>query len=126
MNVRQAVINIRNSKLPDPKVLGNAGSFFKNPVIDFDKAEYLKNTFPEMPFYEDKSGSAKLSAAWLIEKCGWKGKRYGDAGVHEKQALVIVNYGKATGTQIVELSENIKRSVLETFGIQLESEVEIV
>ena len=125
-NVRQAVINIRASKLPDPKILGNAGSFFKNPVIDFSKADLLKNAFPEMPVYEDKSGLAKLSAAWLIEKCGWKGKRHGDAGVHEKQALVIVNHGKATGRQILELSENIKRSVLEMFGIELESEVEII
>jgi UDP-N-acetylmuramate dehydrogenase len=125
-NVRQAVINIRNSKLPDPKILGNAGSFFKNPVVDFTKADLLKNAFPEMPVYEDKSGLAKLSTAWLIEKCGWKGRRLGDAGVHEKQALVIVNYGKATGRQLVELSENIKRSVLEKFGIELESEVEVV
>ena len=125
-NVRQAVINIRSSKLPDPKILGNAGSFFKNPVVDFHKAELLKNTFPEMPVYEDKVGLAKLSAGWLIEQCGWKGKRCGDAGVYEKQALVIVNYGKATGKQILELSENIKRSVSEMFGVQLESEVEVV
>ena len=125
-NVRQAVINIRDSKLPDPKILGNAGSFFKNPVVDFHKAELLKNAFPELPVYKEKSGFAKLSAAWLIEKCGWKGKRHGDAGVHEKQALVIVNHGKATGRQIVELSENIKRSVSEMFGIELEPEVEII
>ena len=125
-NVRQAVINIRNSKLPNPGILGSAGSFFKNPVVDSGKAELLKNRFPEMPVYSDKSGLAKLSAGWLIERCGWKGKRHGDAGVHEKQALVIVNYGKATGRQIVELSEDIKRSVLEMFGIELESEVEIV
>ena len=125
-NVRQAVINIRNGKLPDPKVLGSAGSFFKNPVVDLNKAELLRNAYPEAPVYEDKTGFAKLSAGWLIERCGWKGKRLGDAGVHEKQALVIVNYGKATGKQIFELSENIKRSVAETFGIELESEVEIV
>ena len=125
-NVRQAVINIRNSKLPNPKILGNAGSFFKNPVVDSYKAELLKSAFPEIPVYEDKPGLAKLSAGWLIEQCGWKGKRYGDAGVHENQALVIVNYGNATGKQIVELSENIKLSVSEKFGIQLESEVEVV
>ena len=125
-NVRQAVINIRDSKLPNPKVLGNAGSFFKNPVVDSNKAGLLKSTFPELPVYEDKTGFVKLSAAWLIEKCGWKGKRQGDAGVHENQALVIVNYGKATGRQIFELSEDIKRSVLEKFGVELESEVEIV
>jgi UDP-N-acetylmuramate dehydrogenase len=125
-NVRQAVINIRDNKLPNPKVLGNAGSFFKNPVVDFHKADLLKNAFPEMPVYEDKAGFAKLSAGWLIEKCGWKGKRQGDAGVHEKQALVIVNYDKATGRQIVELSENIKHSVSEMFEVELELEVEIV
>ena len=125
-NVRQAVINIRNSKLPDPKILGNAGSFFKNPVVDSHKADLLKSAFPEMPVYSDKSGLIKLSAAWLIEKCGWKEKRHRDAGVHEKQALVIVNHGKATGRQIVELSENIKCSVAEMFGIELESEVEVV
>jgi UDP-N-acetylmuramate dehydrogenase len=125
-NVRQAVINIRQSKLPDPREYGNAGSFFKNPVVLKTLAEDLRKEYPELPCFEDKPGKVKLAAGWLIEQCGWKGKRIGDAGVHDRQALVIVNYGNATGKDIFNLSEEIKRSVYDRFGIGLEREVEVV
>jgi UDP-N-acetylmuramate dehydrogenase len=124
--IREAVINIRKNKLPDPEVIGNAGSFFRNPVVSMADAEKIKHDFPFIPCYPDQSGGIKLAAGWLIEQCGWKGKRFGDAGVHEKQALVLVNYGKATGKEIFDLSEKIRLSVLEKFGIDLQREVEIV
>jgi UDP-N-acetylmuramate dehydrogenase len=125
-NVRQAVINIRRRKLPDPELIGNAGSFFKNSVVSDAVADKLKKEFPEMPVYEEKEGYKKLASGWLIEKCGWKGKRIGDAGVHENQALVLINYGKATGKEIYDLSEEIRKSVIKKFEVDLEREVEVI
>lgn len=125
-NVRKIVINARQSKLPDPGLTGNAGSFFKNPVISISDAENMKKKYPKLPTFEDPYGSIKLAAGWLIEQCGWKGKRKGDAGISEKQALVIVNYGNATGKDIFDLSEEVKKSVFEEFGINLEREVEVI
>jgi UDP-N-acetylmuramate dehydrogenase len=125
-NVRQAVINIRKSKLPDPEIIGNAGSFFKNSVVKDSFAEGLKKEYPEMPVYEDSAGFKKLASGWLIDRCGWKGKRRGDAGVHDKQALVLINYGNATGKEIYELSEDIRKSVNQKFGVDLEREAEVI
>jgi UDP-N-acetylmuramate dehydrogenase len=126
LSVRETIINIRRSKLPDPENIGSAGSFFKNPVVSKLEGESLKKNYNGMPVYEDISGGLKLAAGWLIDMCGWKGKRIGDAGVHDKQALVLVNYGKASGKDIYFLSEEIKKSVYEKFGVMLEREVEIV
>jgi UDP-N-acetylmuramate dehydrogenase len=124
--VSEAIKSIRRSKLPDPDEFGNAGSFFKNPVVPFAKVKELIKQFPDMPFYKVDEENFKLAAGWLIEKSGWKGKRIGYAGVHEKQALVLVNYGKATGEDILKLSKQIQLSVKKQFGIMLETEVTII
>ena len=124
-DVRETVCRIRRSKLPDPSVIGNAGSFFKNPVISNEHFLLLIEKFSGIIYFQQKS-NFKISAAWLIEQCGWKGKRTGDAGVHEKQPLVLVNYGSATGDQILSLAAQIIRSVEEKFGITLEPEVNII
>ena len=125
-DISKAVINIRTSKLPDPKEIGNSGSFFKNPIISFAKKNELLEKNPSMPYYLQNNGTFKVAAGWLIEACGWKGKRIEDYGVHAKQALVLVNYGGATGYQIYQLSEEIIKSVQNTFGIELEREVNII
>lgn len=124
-NIAQAVMRIRNSKLPNPSVLGNAGSFFKNPEIESIQFESLKKYFPNINGYPSDSGKIKIAAGWLIEQAGWKGYRNGDAGCHDKQALVLVNHGSAKGTEIFELSENIISSVHDKFGIFLHREVNI-
>jgi UDP-N-acetylmuramate dehydrogenase len=124
--ISDAVINIRSSKLPDPVVLGNAGSFFKNPVVDFDKCQSLQSKFPGIIVYPTGNNKMKLAAGWLIEQCGWKGQRKGDAGCHEKQALVLVNFGNAKGNEILRLSEEIIESVKQKFDVLLEREVNIL
>jgi UDP-N-acetylmuramate dehydrogenase len=124
-DVSNAVIRIRSSKLPDPDKIGNAGSFFKNPVISNAQFEKIKAHHADIVSFPATDGHTKLAAGWLIEQCGWKGKRIGDAGVHKDQALVLVNYGDATGKEIYDLSTQIIASVKEKFGIELEREVNI-
>ena len=124
--MRQVIIEIRESKLPDPDKLGNAGSFFKNPVILKAEYESLIMKYPDIPSYPAPAGARKIPAAWLIEQCGWKGKRIGDAGTFEKQPLVLVNHGHATGRQILDLAKSIEEDVAVKYGISLEKEVNIV
>ena len=125
-DVRSSVIKIRNQKLPDPKEIGNAGSFFKNPIVANEKYLKLNKYFPEMITYTVNDENVKISAGWLIENCGWKGKRYGSVGTYKNHALVIVNYGNATGDEILDLEMRIKQSVELKFGIRLENEVNII
>ena len=125
-DVSQAVINIRSSKLPNPKEIGNAGSFFKNPVISKELFDKLIVEFPTIPNYPAENDGKKIAAGWLIEQCGWKGKTLGHYGVHKLQALVLVNYKGATGTEIYDLSSSIIKDVEDKFGITLEREVNIL
>ncbi|PXY01264.1 UDP-N-acetylenolpyruvoylglucosamine reductase [Marinifilum breve] len=125
-NIREVIIKIRESKLPDPEELGNAGSFFKNPIVDKEKADKLKSQYENMPSYEVNDMETKLAAGWLIEQCDWKGKRFGDAGVHKDQALVLVNYGNANGNDILKLANDIRKSVMFKFGVKLEMEVNAI
>ena len=124
--LRQVVIDIRKAKLPDPEVTGNAGSFFMNPVVSREKYEQLAAQNPDMPHYYIDEQSEKVPAGWLIEQCGWKGRRMGHAGVHDKQALVLVNCGGATGQEIVDLCHAIQQDVQQRFGIAIQPEVNIV
>ncbi|MCG8475695.1 MAG: UDP-N-acetylmuramate dehydrogenase, partial [Cytophagales bacterium] len=124
--VSDAVVRIRETKLPDPAVMGNCGSFFKNPVITQELFERIKNDYPDMPSYPQGEGIVKVAAGWLIEQCGWKGFKEGGVGVHDRQALVLVNLGDGSGHAVRELSERIQRSVLERFKIRLNPEVNII
>jgi UDP-N-acetylmuramate dehydrogenase len=124
-DVSDIIARIRNDKLPNPATIGNAGSFFKNPEIDKDQFLELKKEHPEIPGFTTPHDKVKIPAGWLIEKCGWKGKRINNAGVHENQALVLVNYGNASGSDILSLACEIKISIIKTFGIELTEEVNI-
>ena len=124
-DVRQAIIDIRNAKLPDPKVQGNAGSFFMNPVVSREKFLSIQKDYPQMPFYEVEGG-VKIPAGWMIDQCGWKGKSLGRAGVHDKQALVLVNLGGATSDEIITLCDTICHDVHEKFGIDIHPEVNLI
>ena len=125
-DISDAVIAIRKSKLPDPKKLGNSGSFFKNPLITVKHFENLQKKFPTIPSYIISETELKIPAGWLIEQAGFKGKRFGNCGVHEKQALVLVNYGNASGIEILNLAKMIQKTILEKFEIELEIEVNII
>ena len=125
-DVSNAVIAIRQSKLPDPKELGNSGSFFKNPIISKEQYEKARALHPEMPHYVISETEVKVPAGWLIEKAGFKGKRFGDAGIHKNQALVLVNYGNATGQEILNVSRDIQATILKEFGIAIEAEVNVI
>lgn len=125
-DVSNAVIAIRESKLPNPKELGNSGSFFKNPVILKSDFEKIQQKFPDMPHYVVSETEVKVPAGWLIEQAGFKGKRFGDAGIHKNQALVLVNYGNATGQEILAVSKNIQKTIFDTYGISIEAEVNVI
>ena len=125
-NIREAICSIRRAKLPDPAVLGNAGSFFKNPVVEASVAENLLKTYPEMPHYPAPEGRVKLAAGWLIDRAGMKGRREGAVGVHERQALVLVNHGGATGGEVIAFAHKVQERVREKFGIEIDTEVNIL
>ncbi len=125
-NIRKVIIQIRESKLPDTTVLGNAGSFFKNPIVNRETANQLTEKFGDMPQYIIDNQQIKLAAGWLIEQCGWRGKRKGNVGVYDKQALVLVNHGNATGAEVLELANAIRKSVWLKFGVKLEPEVNAI
>ncbi|CAL67877.1 UDP-N-acetylmuramate dehydrogenase [Christiangramia forsetii] len=125
-DISNAVIAIRRSKLPDPKEIGNSGSFFKNPIISQDQFKELEEKFPEIPSYKISDNEIKVPAGWLIDQAGFKGYRKGDAGVHKNQALVLVNYGEATGAELLVLSKNIQKKIKDQFNIDLEAEVNII
>ncbi|MFV8370235.1 UDP-N-acetylmuramate dehydrogenase [Flavobacterium sp. LB2R40] len=125
-DVSNAVIAIRQSKLPDPAVLGNSGSFFKNPILLKSDFEKIKQAFPAIKYYDISETEVKVPAGWLIEQAGFKGKRFGDAGIHKNQALVLVNYGNATGQEILNVSKNIQETIFKTFGIHIEAEVNVI
>jgi UDP-N-acetylmuramate dehydrogenase len=124
--LRDTIIDIRNAKLPDPKVMGNAGSFFMNPIVSREKYEQLAEQYVGMPHYEIDADNVKIPAGWMIDQCGWKGKSLGRAGVHDKQALVLVNRGGATGAEIVALCEAIQKDVKAKFDIDIHPEVNII
>ena len=124
--VRKVIIEIRESKLPDPKVTGNAGSFFMNPIVAKEKLEALQRDYPLIPYYELPDGRVKIPAGWMIDQCGWKGKSLGPAAVHDKQALVLVNRGGAKGSDIVALSDAVRASVRDKFGIDIHPEVNVI
>lgn len=124
--IRQTVISIRQRKLPDPEVIGNAGSFFMNPVVSPALFEILKQHYPDIPSYPAANNHVKVPAGWLIEQCGFKGKSYGSVGVYDKQALVLVNLGEATGTEIAMLAESIRAEVARTFGVEIVPEVKYI
>lgn len=125
-DVSNAVIAIRKSKLPDPKELGNSGSFFKNPILLKSDFEKIHQQFPEMKYYDVSETEVKVPAGWLIEQAGFKGKRFGDAGIHKNQALVLVNYGNATGQEILNISKDIQETIFKIFGIHIEAEVNVI
>jgi UDP-N-acetylmuramate dehydrogenase len=125
-DLSNAIISIRQSKLPDPKKIGNSGSFFKNPIVSLNQLEFIKKKYPNVVSYKIKEDKFKIAAGWMIERAGWKGKKFNNYGVHEKQALVLVNYGLANGMEIFDLSEKIILDIKEKFGIILEREVNII
>ena len=126
LSISKAIISIRNNKLPDPKVIGNSGSFFKNPIISKNTLNELKEKHKDIPFYDQENGKIKLSAGWLIEMCGWKGKTHKDAGMHDKQALVLVNHGNATGEELWAFANHVKEDVYKNYKIKLEPEVNLI